>query len=106
MLQRQSRILLLQFGNYQGLLFVVWNWTPLAAVVAIMPILACIMIPGCGNPVVVLDISAPPVATAGASFAITVTAIANGNRDRIFNSPVRFKRTDAAAALPLITLLR
>ena len=98
MLQRQSRISPVQFANYQRLLFVFWN--PFVAVITTTPILACMMILGCGNPVVVLDVSAPKVVIAGSPFAITVTAIANGNRDKIFNSPIRFKSTDAAAVLP------
>ena len=71
-----------------------------------MSILACTIILSCGNPVVFLDVSAPPVVTAGSSFEITVTAIANGKRDRIFNSPIQFESTDAVAVLPAIYTLR
>lgn len=60
-------------------------------------ILACL---GCGNPVVFLDVSAPPVVPVDSPFEITVTAIANGKRDRIFNSPIHFESSDAVAVLP------
>lgn len=67
---------------------------------AITPIWAGFLLFGCGNPVVVLDMAAPSGVTAGSPLAITVTAIANGSRDKIFNSPVHFISTDAAAILP------
>jgi hypothetical protein len=55
---------------------------------------------GCGDPVVVLNISAPASVVAGTPFAITVTVTANGSRDKIFNSPVTFSSSDAAGTVP------
>jgi hypothetical protein len=56
---------------------------------------------GCGA-YATLEISAPPTATAGSAFTITVTAMVGGNRDRIINSPIKFTSSDPAAVLPPI----
>jgi len=54
----------------------------------------------CGDPVVVIDIAAPASVTAGSPFSVTLTVMANGSLDKIFNSPVHFTSSDAAAVLP------
>jgi len=54
----------------------------------------------CGSPVANLEISAPSSAIAGSPFTVTVTVMADGRRDTIFNSPIRFTSSDSAAVLP------
>jgi len=54
----------------------------------------------CANPHAVLEITAPPSATAGSPFTVTVTALINGQPDTIINSPVHFTSSDPAALLP------
>lgn len=54
----------------------------------------------CATPVTILTVSAPSTATAGSPITVTVTALANGNRDKIFNMDVRFSSSDSAAILP------
>jgi hypothetical protein len=58
------------------------------------------MVLGCGDPVVVVDIAAPVAVPAGSPFTVTLTVMANGSRDKIFNSPIHFTSSDAAAVLP------
>jgi hypothetical protein len=55
---------------------------------------------GCGSPVANLEISAPSSAVAGSPFTVTVTAMVDGRRDTIFNSPIHFTSSDSAAVLP------
>jgi hypothetical protein len=55
---------------------------------------------GCGSPVAILEITAPSSAIAGSPFTVTVTAMVDGRRDTIFNSPIRFTSSDNAAVLP------
>jgi hypothetical protein len=55
---------------------------------------------GCGSPVANLEISAPSSATAGSPFTVTVTAMVDGRRDTIFNSPIHFTCSDNVAILP------
>jgi hypothetical protein len=55
---------------------------------------------GCGSPVATLEISAPSSVIAGSPFTVTVTAMVEGRRDTIFNSPIRFSSSDSAAVLP------
>lgn len=54
----------------------------------------------CANPHAILQFSAPPAATAGIAFTLTVTATVNGSRDTVINSRMHFKSTDPAAILP------
>ena len=56
---------------------------------------------GCGA-YATLEISGPPTAKAGSPFTITVTAMVNGNRDKIINSAIKFTSSDPAAVLPPI----
>lgn len=55
---------------------------------------------GCGSPAANLEISAPSSAIAGSPFTVTVTAMVDGHRDTIFNSPIHFTGSDRAAVLP------
>lgn len=56
---------------------------------------------GCGStPVAILNISAPTTAIAGSPFTMTITAMVNGNQDRIFNDEIHVTSSDAAAVLP------
>lgn len=55
----------------------------------------------CGSPVANLTISAPLSVVAGSPFSITVTAMVDGRRDAIFDSPVHFSSSDGAAVLPI-----
>ena len=55
----------------------------------------------CGTPVTLLVVSAPSNATGGVPFAVTVTAQADGNLDKIFNMDVHFSSSDNAASLPI-----
>lgn len=61
---------------------------------------AALLIFGCGSPSAILQVSAPSSAIAGSPFTVTVTAMANGSRDTIFNSVIRFTCSDSAAVLP------
>lgn len=54
----------------------------------------------CGNPDTHFIVSAPSSVMAGTPFTVTVTAIANGARDTIYNLPVHFTSSDSAAILP------
>lgn len=54
----------------------------------------------CGTPHAILQITAPPTATAGTPFTITVTATYQGNPDTAINSFVHFTSSDSAAILP------
>jgi trimeric autotransporter adhesin len=69
------------------------RWTLGAAMAGLV---AC----GCGSPVAVLEINAPSSAHAGSPFTVTVTVMASGRRDTIFNSPIHFTSSDRAAVLP------
>jgi hypothetical protein len=58
------------------------------------------MTSGCAGPRAVLDFAAPPAATVGTPFTVTVNVTVNGQPDRIFNSFIIFKSSDSAAVLP------
>ena len=68
-----------------------WTWTTAFAVVMTL---------GCGTPHATLEIAAPPTATAGIPFTITVTAIYEGKRDTVVNDVIHFTSSDSAATLP------
>jgi hypothetical protein len=55
---------------------------------------------GCATPVTILVVNAPANATAGSPFTVTVTAMTDGTRDKIFNMDVHFSSSDSAALLP------
>lgn len=55
---------------------------------------------GCATPHATLDFAAPPIATAGSAFSVTVTVTIEGRRDTIINSTIHFTSSDPAAALP------
>lgn len=55
---------------------------------------------GCGSPVANLEISAPSSAIVASPFTVTVTVMADGRKDTVFNSPIRFTSSDSAAFLP------
>jgi hypothetical protein len=67
---------------------------------ALSAVMAGFGVLSCGSPVANLTISAPSSAVAGSPFSVTVTAMADGRRDTIFNSPVHFSSSDSAAVLP------
>ena len=69
-------------------------WTLGAAVVAF------VLMASCGTPVTILTVSAPSTAIPSVPFTVTVTALANGNRDKAFNMDVHFASSDSAAILP------
>ena len=64
--------------------------------------MAGLMSVGCGSGHAILEISAPSSAVARSPFTIKVTAVDNGSRDTIINSPIRFTSSDSAAVLPPI----
>ena len=63
-------------------------------------IVAFVLMASCGTPVTILNVSAPSTATPGVPFTVTVTALADGNLDKIFNMDVHFASSDSAAILP------
>lgn len=63
-------------------------------------ILALVLMASCGTPVTTLTVSAPSTATLAVPFTVTVTALANGHPDKIFNMDVHFASSDSAAILP------
>ena len=71
------------------------RWRVVVAVAAI------VLMVSCGTPVTLLVVSAPSNATGGVPFAVTVTAQADGNLDKIFNMDVHFSSSDSAASLPI-----
>lgn len=73
---------------------VVSLWTVSAAIAAFL------LMASCGTPSTILTVSAPSSATPGAPLTVTVTALANGNIDKIFNMDVHFTSSDGAAILP------
>lgn len=67
---------------------------------ALLAAFAALMTAGCGTTHATLDIAAPPTATAGVPFTITVTAMYAGERDTVINSFIHFTSSDSAAVLP------
>lgn len=55
---------------------------------------------GCGTTHAILEFTAPPTATAGSPFTVTVTVTVDGKRDTIINSSIHFTSSDPAAVLP------
>jgi hypothetical protein len=55
---------------------------------------------GCGTAHAILEFTAPPTATAGSPFTVTVTVTVDGKRDTIINSSIHFTSSDPAAVLP------
>ena len=55
---------------------------------------------GCGTTHASLEFTAPPTATAGSPFTVTVTVTADGKRDTIINGAIHFTSSDPAAVLP------
>ncbi len=55
---------------------------------------------GCATPHAILNFNAPPTATAGSAFTVTVTVTLGGMRDTIINSTIHFTSSDPAAVLP------
>jgi hypothetical protein len=68
-------------------------WALSAAVAALVTF-------GCGSPVANLEISAPSSVIVGSPFTVTVTVMADGRRDTVFNSPIHFVSSDSAAVIP------
>lgn len=68
-------------------------WTLMLALVVLMTL-------SCGTPHATLDISAPSAVTARTPFTITVTAVYEGERDRVVNDMIHFTSSDSAATLP------
>lgn len=67
-----------------------------ALIAATAGFIAC----GCSSTTANLEISAPLTVVAGAPFSVTVSAMAAGRTDTIFNSPIHFSSSDSAAILP------
>ena len=55
----------------------------------------------CASPVAYFVMNAPASAVSGVPFSVTVTAMAEGRRDTIYNTPVHFTSSDSAATLPI-----
>jgi hypothetical protein len=60
------------------------------------------MTPDCATPHAILNFTAPPSATAGVPFTVTVTVTIEGKPDTIINSYIKFTSSDPAAILPVI----
>lgn len=54
----------------------------------------------CGTEHAVLDVAAPPTATAGSPFTVTVDVIIGQRRDTVINSRIHFTSSDPGAVLP------
>ena len=67
-------------------------WALSALVAALVPF-------GCGTPAT-LHITAPSNVLTGVPFTVTVTAMVEGNRDKVINSSIHFTSSDRAAVLP------
>ncbi len=74
-------------------------WPALRLFAPIVPV-ALSMASGCATPHAVLNFTAPPTATAGSPFTVTVTVTLGGKRDAIINSYISFTSSDPAAILP------
>ena len=55
---------------------------------------------GCGTAHATLDFIAPPTATAGTPFTVTVNVLSQLRADIVINSPIHFTSSDPAAVLP------
>ena len=55
----------------------------------------------CASPVAYFVMNAPASAVSGVPFAVTVTAMVDGRRDTMYNTPVHFTSSDSAATLPI-----
>ena len=55
---------------------------------------------GCGTTHAILEFTAPPTATAGSPFTVTVAVKVDGKRDTIINGGIHFTSSDPAAVLP------
>jgi hypothetical protein len=73
---------------------------PAPRLLAVTAAIAVSMTLGCSTPHAILDFTAPPTATAGSAFTVTVTVTIEGKRDTIINSHIHFTSTDPAAELP------
>lgn len=67
---------------------------------ALIPATPGLIALACSSTTAKLEISAPSTVVAGAPFSVTVTALAAGRTDTIFNSPIHFSSSDRAAILP------
>lgn len=70
-------------------------------ITALSAAIGLIVTSGCAGPHAILNFTAPPTATAGSAFSVTVTATVNGQRDTIINSYINFTSSDPEAVLPL-----
>ena len=55
---------------------------------------------GCATAHAILSFTAPPEATAGTPFTVTVDVIYQGKPDRVINSAIHFSSSDPTAILP------
>lgn len=55
---------------------------------------------GCGTTHAILNFTAPPTATAGVPFTVTVAVTISGHPDTVINSRLHFTSSDPAAVLP------
>lgn len=55
---------------------------------------------GCATTHATLDFMAPPTATAGTPFTVSVTVLYGGKPDTVINSHIHFTSSDPAAILP------
>jgi hypothetical protein len=55
---------------------------------------------GCGTTHAILNFTAPPTATVGSPFTVTVTVTINDEPDTVINSRIHFTSSDPAAVLP------
>ena len=55
---------------------------------------------GCGTTHAILSFAAPPTATAGTPFTVTVSVLYQGKLDTVINSRIHFTSSDPGAVLP------
>jgi hypothetical protein len=55
---------------------------------------------GCGTTHAILSFTAPPTATAGTPFTVTVSVLYQGKPDTVINSRIHFTSSDPGAVLP------
>jgi hypothetical protein len=69
-------------------------------VILLCGMIACLVGIACATPHAVLNFNAPPSATAGSPFTVTVSVTMTGKPDTIINSYITFTSSDPAAVLP------
>jgi hypothetical protein len=81
--------------NFEGGQSLIASWQHLLRIIALL-----LAASGCGTTHAILNFTAPPTATAGTPFTVTVTVLYQGKPDTVINSRIHFASSDPAAALP------